>query len=342
MRKEIPTKIHAGHQGRKKCKQRARQVVFWPGINSDINNIVDNCETCQRPQHKYQKEPLKPYPVPTRPWQVVGTDLCEIKKQDYLVIVDAYLGYPEVIPLSSQSSNAVIKEMKATFARHGIPDIVHSDNGPCYSSQEFADFKNKWGFKHITSSPHFPSSNGLVEKAVNQTVKNIITKSIEGGTDPFLGLLAYRSKQIDNQKTPAELLMGRKLETDLPIVENQLKVKDSKAKIRKAYHDRNAKLLPPLQNLETVIIYDQKKSIWGEKATVKEQVAPRSYRVETRDNVQYRRSRKHLRKVAPEVEEREVKESTSTRAEKQVEMKSLSGGRSIYGRKIKKPQRYEQ
>ena len=143
MRKEIPTKIHAGHQGRKKCKQRARQVVFWPGINSDINNVVDNCETCQRPQHNYQKEPLKPYPVPTRPWQVVGTDLCEIKKKDYLVIVDAYSSYPEVIPLSSQSSNAVIKEMKATFARHNIPDIVHSDNGPCYSSQEFADFKNR-------------------------------------------------------------------------------------------------------------------------------------------------------------------------------------------------------
>ena len=65
--------------------------------------------------------------------------------------------------------------MKATFARHGIPDIVHSDNRPYYSSQEFADFKNKWGFKHITSSPHFPSSNVLVEKAV-QTVKNIISQ----------------------------------------------------------------------------------------------------------------------------------------------------------------------
>ena len=254
MRKEILTKIHmhADHQGREKCKQRARQVVFWPGINSDINNVVDNCETCKRHQHNYQKESLKPYPVPTRPWQVVGTDLCEINKA-YLVIVDAYSSYPEVIPLSSQSNNAVIKEMKATFARHGIPDIVHSDNGPCYSSQEFADFKNKWGFKHITSNPHFPFSNGLVEKAV-QTVKNIITKPIESGTDPFLGLLAYRSTPIDNHKTPAELLMGRKLKRDLPIVENKLTVKDSKAvvawkwkkkEVQKDYLDRNANETSP-------------------------------------------------------------------------------------------------
>ena len=81
MRKEILIKIHAGHQGREKCKQRARQVVFWPGINSDIDNIVESCETCQQHQHNHQKEPLKPYPVPTRPWQVVGTDLCEINKK---------------------------------------------------------------------------------------------------------------------------------------------------------------------------------------------------------------------------------------------------------------------
>ena len=180
--------------------------------------------------------------------------------------MDAYSSYPEVIPLSSQSSKAVIKGMKVIFARHGIPDIVHSDNGPCYSSQEFADFKTKGGFKHVTSSPHFPSSNGLVEKAV-QTVKNIISKSIESGTDPYLGLLAYRSTPLDNHKSPAELLMGRTLKTDLPVVENQLNVKDSKAvvawktkkkEIQKAYHDREAKPLPPLKQGEMVRIYDQR------------------------------------------------------------------------------------
>ena len=94
------------------------------------------------------------------------------------------------------------------------------------------------------------------------------------------------------------------------------------------------KLLPPLKKGETVRIYVQKKTMWEEKAMVKEQVPPRSYRVETRGNVQYRRNRKHLRKIALEVEDREEKESTPTQAEKQVEMKSLSGGRSISCRKI--------
>ena len=246
--------------------------------------------------------------------------------------------------------------MKVTFARHGIPDIVHSDNGSCYSSQEFADFKTKWGFKHVTSSPHFPSSNGLVEKAV-QTVKNIISKSIESGTDPYLGLLAYRSTPLDNHNSPAELLMGRTLKTDLPVVENQLNVKDSKAvvtwktkkkEIQKAYHDREAQPLPPLKQGEMVRIYDQKKLMWGEKATVKEKIAPRSYIVETKGKVRYRRNRKKLRKITSEVEDGNDKNaSTTKRAEKQVETKSLpsnevSRDRSRYGRTIKKPRRYEQ
>jgi hypothetical protein len=61
---------------------------------------------------------------------VVGTDLCKINEKEYLVIVDAYSSFPEVILLSSQSSKAVIKGMKVILARYCIPDIVHSDNGP--------------------------------------------------------------------------------------------------------------------------------------------------------------------------------------------------------------------
>ena len=354
MRKEILTKIHAGHQGREKCKQRARQVVFWPGINSDIDNLVESCETCQRHQHSHQKEPLNPYPVPTRPWQVISTDLCEINKKEYLIMVDAYSSYPEVIPLSRQSSEAVIKGMKVTFARHGIPDIVHSDNGPCYSSQEFSDFQNKWGFKHVTSSPHFPSSNGLAEKTV-QTVKNIISKSMESGTDPYLGLLAYRTTPLGNNQSPAELLMGRTLKTELPVVQTQLEVKNSTAvvdwkvkqkEMQKKYHDRAVKPLPPLQKGERVRMYDTKKQEWSQKARVKAMVAPRSYIVETKDKVQYRRNRKHLRRMtsAGVVEDSIV--TGSAKAEKESSDTIPSSGQSTtksrYGRTIKKPQRFEQ
>ena len=99
--------------------------MYWPGMNSDIDNIVESFGICQRHPRQQQKEPLIPYPVPNRPWQDVATDLCEIHKKEYLILVDAYSSYPEVIPLTRQTTQAVVKGMKMTFAIHGIPDVVH-------------------------------------------------------------------------------------------------------------------------------------------------------------------------------------------------------------------------
>ena len=72
-------------------------------------------------------------------------------------------------------SHEVIRALKAIFARHGIPEEVRSDNGPQYASAEFTHFAKEWGFKHTTSSPRFPQSNGEAERAV-ETTKSLLTK----------------------------------------------------------------------------------------------------------------------------------------------------------------------
>ncbi len=113
------------------------------------------------------------------------------------------------------TTTAVIHRMKAVFARHGIPKKVISDNGPCYSSHEFKQFADSWGFQHVTSSPHYPQSNGLAEKTV-QTAKRIFTKAKEDKRDPYLSLLEYRNTPVDGLKSPAQILMSRRLRSILP------------------------------------------------------------------------------------------------------------------------------
>ena len=66
--------------------------------------------------------------------------------------------------MSSQSSQDVIKALKSIFARHGVPEVVRSDNGPQYSSGEFQKFAKDWGFQSITSSPKYAQSNSEAEK----------------------------------------------------------------------------------------------------------------------------------------------------------------------------------
>ena len=62
--------------------------------------------------------------------------------------------YPEVVKLTSTTSAAIITALKAILSRHGIPEVIRSDNGPQYASQEFSAFSDSYGFCLITSSPN--------------------------------------------------------------------------------------------------------------------------------------------------------------------------------------------
>ena len=104
------------------------------------------------------------------------------------------------------------------FARHGIPKVLPSDNGPQYVSQEMTDFATLYGFTQVTSSLHYPRSNGLAERTV-KTVKAILEKS----KDKYLALLSYRSTEFSwCGLSPAQLLMGRRIRSTLPQVLHNL------------------------------------------------------------------------------------------------------------------------
>lgn len=163
MRSEILQRIHAAHLG--KCRARARSAVFWPGINSAIDELVSKCSSCQQHQPSHQREPLIPQEVPERPWATVATDIFQYKGRDYLLIVDYFSKYPEIARISSKISEAVIMAMKDMFARHGISERLIGDK-ISFNSVKFKDFASKWEFEVVTSSPHYPKSNGLVERNI--------------------------------------------------------------------------------------------------------------------------------------------------------------------------------
>ena len=75
------------------------------------------------------------------------------------------------------------------FSEHRIPEILHSDNGPQYASAQFADFCTSWGITHVTSSPHYPQSNGVAKSCV-KSVKHVLQHAKYSGANPQLTLLA--------------------------------------------------------------------------------------------------------------------------------------------------------
>ena len=203
MRALMLQKVHSSHQGVNACIRRARDVLFWPGLREEIENMVSQCETCNRFLPKQQKEPMMTAEIPSRPWQVIAQDLFSLHNKHYLVTVDYYSDFWELDYLPDTSSATVIEHTKAHFARYGIPDKVISDNGPQFRSQEYATFVKTWGFTHITSSPYHSRSNGKAEAAV-KIAKSLLHKD---DSDLFLAILNWRNTPTESSEySPSQKL----------------------------------------------------------------------------------------------------------------------------------------
>jgi len=151
-------------------------------------------------------------------------------RKSFLIVVDAYSKWPEVIEMSSTTAAQTITLLCTTY---GIPEQLVSDNGPQFTSSEFADFCKGNGVKHITVSLYHPA---LAEHIV-QTFKQSMKKTAKDNV--FLQqrladfLLTYRTTpQATTNVAPSELLMGRALCTRLDMLRPSVKkrVCDSQAK----------------------------------------------------------------------------------------------------------------
>ncbi|KAJ0172603.1 hypothetical protein K1T71_011742 [Dendrolimus kikuchii] len=301
LRKEMLSIVHEGHMGIDRCKRRARQVMYWPNMSRDVELYVRRCSTCQECLNAPAREPLIPIEIPELPWNKVGSDIFEVNKKYFLIIVDYYSNYVEVCKLLNISSNSVISNMKEIFSRHGIPATLISDNGTQYSSHEFRMFAREWGFNHVTSSPHYPQANGKSERTV-QTIKTMLKKSIKSNSDFQLALLNFRNTPRDGLSSPAQLLMGRRLRCRLPVHPDLLKPKSvepaeynnmiKKQSKTKEMYDKHCRALPKLNIGDDVICVEDKKRCRAK--VVGEADTPRSYIIQNKIGSRFRRNRRHL------------------------------------------------
>ena len=296
MRMEMLDRLHEGHLGITKCRGLATSSMWWPGIGAAIQEMVSRCEACVK-HRPVCMEPLLPSEFPKRPWERLAMDLFEFDGQTFLLVVDYYSRWIEVKHMPTQTSKRVIQRLKAIMSVHGIPEIIVSDNGPQFASDEFACFARKYGFLLVTSSPRYPQSNGMAERAV-QTVKRLWRKA----SDPYLALLHYRNSPLQNGYSPAQLLMSRRLNTRIPTPPSALQpsipdhaaVRDSettnKEKQRQNFNRRHAaRLAPKFQPGDRVHIRDLDRP----GLIVERHTSPRSYLVKT-DQGTLRRNNRHL------------------------------------------------
>lgn len=294
--------IHTGHQGIQRTLSVARNNVFWLNMTREIIDYVAKCSTCEKTQRSNNKEEMIVKEIPTYPFEIVATDLFSYAGRDFVLMVDSYSGYYDFRQLRQTSSWEVIENLKSWFATHGIPAKLESDNGPQYSSQEFRRFAADWDFEHVTSSPHYPKSNGLAERFV-QTAKNLLKKCAIDKTDIKLALLTYRNTpRSDALGSPNQRLLSRITRSLIPTPQENLKpkivnnVSDTirlEREKQKSYHDRNSKPASELQVGDKIRLQTSARN-WTGATILRETDKPRSFMVKTDSGKVYRRNTIHL------------------------------------------------
>lgn len=122
--------LHTGHPGMVRMKSLARMHVYWPGLDLQIEHLVESCKCCQSVQSAPPKITVN-WEWPTVPWYRIHIDFAgPFLGNMYLIVVDAHSKWPEVILMKSTTASKTITELRTMFARYGLPKEIVSDTGP--------------------------------------------------------------------------------------------------------------------------------------------------------------------------------------------------------------------
>ena len=223
LREKVLSILHLGHPGVTKSKMLARTLIWWPNIEIDIENYLKYCVACQSTRNADPTN-LYSWPKSIRRMQRVHIDFAQFNKKYFLILVDSYSNWLDVIPVQSTDFCSIEIALLKFFSNNGFCEYLISDGGPPFNSQNFADFCEKRGIKHILSPAYHAQSNGHAEKGV-QTFKNFAKKYFlenpNSSSNMFLKaildfLFAFRNTpSISTGKCPAELFMKSKCKTYL-------------------------------------------------------------------------------------------------------------------------------
>ena len=312
--------LHSAHQGCTGMNDRAKNSIFWPGLNTALRTFKEGCHSCTLHAPSQRQEPAIMTPPSMYPFQHICSDFYQYNGHDYLVVADRFSGWLQVWHFKKPpTSRDVIKIFRQLFIQFGAPDEVSSDGGPQYIADEFKQFLNLWGCKHRLSSVEYPQSNGRAEVAV-KTGKRLIRENTSPGggidTNCFArAILQYRNTPLRDVKlSPAQLLFHRELRDFLPTHPSKYRLNEDwllQAKKRESMCAENNKRLQESQQngrnlslqplkLGTHVVIQTKqagnKYLWNKTGKIVEVLPHRQYliRVDGSGRIT-RRNRKFLK-----------------------------------------------
>jgi hypothetical protein len=136
LRTKVLKLCHQGHPGIQHMKSLARNYAYWPGMDHNIENMVQQCSPCASATKQPPKTTLQSWPPATKPWERIHIDYAGPHLgRHFLIVVDTFTKYPEVI-----TTRQTVTVLRKLCSQHGVPETIVSDNGPQFTAQNFKEF----------------------------------------------------------------------------------------------------------------------------------------------------------------------------------------------------------
>ena len=268
LRSQVLTLVHEGHPGIVRMKRLCRDTLWWPGIDSEIEQLVKHCTPCILSGKSVHPTPgpLQPLPWPQGPWRRISVDIAgefvaaPHHQRFIIVAIDHYSKWPEAAVCGSVTSSSVIEFLTSLFDRFGLVEELITDNGVQFVSAEFQAFLRQHGIRHYRSSLYSPQSNAAVER-FNRVLKKGIKAGLAEGV-PFFDsmrrvLATYRfTPHSTTGVSPSSLMLSFAVRTPVTMLSSSFSTKPrpSPMALRKSvsfqqtrmstYHDRRKHARP--------------------------------------------------------------------------------------------------
>ena len=214
------------HSGGNSLADAVQLKYVFPRLVSICREFVFKCPRCQRLAKKTAQRHTYGYDLVGSPGEKICLDFVgplKPTKKGYtslLTVVDVYTRWFTAWPVKNQKAETVIEHLiRDYFPDHGVPSVVHSDNGPAYIAHVFQVAMAAFDVRTTTTPVYNPKSN-TVER-FHRTMKRKLTALIHEFDDEWdealpATLLAMRtSVNRTTGFTPFFLEHGR--EARLPV-----------------------------------------------------------------------------------------------------------------------------
>ncbi|XP_040158410.1 uncharacterized protein K02A2.6-like isoform X2 [Anopheles arabiensis] len=221
LRKKALDIAHRGHPGVVSMRRYLRENVWWPYMDRDVTERIQECAGCTAVSSQTPAEPMLRKEMPERAWQDLAIDFFSAKEfATFLVVIDYYSRFTKVIEMKLTNAAKTIEALESVFSEHTYPETIRCDNGPPFASEEFKNYCTKKNIRLVHTIPYWPQMNGLVERANRGILRSLrIAKSQKTDWREDIKQYVYSYNTTPHTitgKAPLELLTNRPVKDLLP------------------------------------------------------------------------------------------------------------------------------